>query len=112
MVVARSGRVFKVLIKGKVETMTADCVRLAHIERTPENEQPRQSTTAKRPTAKIHEPQTAVLGKRSTTIKTLAVYIFIVILLIFRYELVLLGRRVVNRNFTISAVEVTTSIVL
>ena len=36
------------------------------------------------------------------------VYIFIVIMLIFWYELVLLGPRVVTRKFTISAVEVTT----
>ena len=43
-VVARSGRVFKVLIKGKVETVTAGRVKPAHIERTPEDEQTRQST--------------------------------------------------------------------
>ena len=71
-VVARSGRVFKVLIKGKVETVTADRVKTVHIERMPENEQTRQCTaiskpTALRPTAKIHEPQTAVVGKRNTT---------------------------------------------
>ena len=35
-------RVFKVLIKGKVETVTADRVKLAHIERTPENGRTRQ----------------------------------------------------------------------
>ena len=74
-VVAKSGRVFKVLIKGKVETVTADRVKPAHIERTPENEQTRQSTamsrtTAQWPTAKIHESQTAVVGKRSTTTST------------------------------------------
>ena len=74
-VVARSGRVFKVLIKGKVETVTADRVKPAHIERTPENEQTRQSTamsrtTAQWPMAKIHESQTAVVGKRSTTTST------------------------------------------
>ena len=34
-VVARSGRVFKVIIKGKFETVTADRVKPAHIERTP-----------------------------------------------------------------------------
>ena len=60
-IVARSGRVFKVLIKGKVETVTAERVKPAHIESTPKNEQTRQSTamsktTAKRPTAKIHKP--------------------------------------------------------
>ena len=38
-VVARSGRVFKVLIKGKVETVTADRVKPVHIERSPEDEQ-------------------------------------------------------------------------
>ena len=37
-VVARSGRVFKVLIKGKVETVTVDRVKPAHIERTPEDD--------------------------------------------------------------------------
>ena len=40
-VVARSGRVFKVLIKGKVETLTADRVKPALIERTPENKHTR-----------------------------------------------------------------------
>ena len=74
-VVARNGHVFKVLIKGKVETGTADRVKPGHIERMAENEQPRQSTvmsktTAKRPTAKFHEPQTALVGKRSTTTST------------------------------------------
>ena len=74
-VVARSGRVFKVLIKDKVETVTADRVKPAHIERTPEDEQTRQSTvmsktTAIRSIAKIHEPQTAVGGKRSTATST------------------------------------------
>ena len=74
-VVARSGRVFKVLIKGKVETVTADRVKPAHIERTPEEEQTRQSTamsktTAIRPMAKILEPQSAVVGKRSTATST------------------------------------------
>ena len=63
------------LIKDKVETVTADRVKPAHIKRTPENEQPRQSTamsktTAERPTAKNHEPKTAVVGKRSTTTST------------------------------------------
>ena len=41
---ARSGRVFKVLIKSKVETVTADSVKPVHIERTPENERTRQLT--------------------------------------------------------------------
>ena len=73
-VVVRSGRVFKVLIKGKVETVTADYVKPAHSEHTPENERTRQPTatptlkpTASQPTAKIHEPRMAVVGKQSTT---------------------------------------------
>ena len=40
------------------------------------------------------------------------IVMFIVITLIFWYESVLLGRRVVYRKFTISVVEVTTSIVV
>ena len=53
--------------------MTAHHVKPAHIERTPENEQTRQwtaiskPTARSQPTAKIHKPQTAVVGKRSTT---------------------------------------------
>ena len=74
-VIARSGRVFKVLIKGKVETVTADRVKPAHIECTPEDEQTRQSTAMSKTTAiwpmvKIHLPQTAVVGKRSTATST------------------------------------------
>ena len=76
-VVARSGRVFKVLIKGKVEMVTADRVKPAHIERTPKNEHTRQSKataiskpTALQPMAKIHEPQMVVVDKRSTTTST------------------------------------------
>ena len=41
-VVTRSGRVLKVLIKGKVEMVTADRVKPAHIECTPEDELTRQ----------------------------------------------------------------------
>ena len=49
--------------------MTADRVKPAHIERTPEDEKTRQSTemsktTSIRPMAKILEPQTAVVGKK------------------------------------------------
>ena len=73
-IVTRSGQVFKVLIKGKVETVTADHVKPAHIEGTPENERTMQPTatptlepTASQPTAKIHEPRTAIVGKQSTT---------------------------------------------
>ena len=55
--------------------MTADRVKPAHNERTPEDEQTRQSTamsktTAIRPMAKIHEPQTAVVGKKSNATST------------------------------------------
>ena len=55
--------------------MTADRVKPAHIERRPEDEQTRQSTTmakttAIQPMAKIHEPQTAVVGKRNTATST------------------------------------------
>ena len=71
-VVARSGRVFKVMIKGKVETVTADRVKPVHIERKPENECTRQcraTTTSKptvsKPTVKVREPRTAVVGARS-----------------------------------------------
>ena len=49
-VVARSGRVLKVLIKGKVETVTADRIKPAHIERTPE-ELTGQSTAMSKTTA-------------------------------------------------------------
>ena len=73
-VVARSGRVFKVIIKGKVETMTADRVQPAHIECKPENnytEQhratPMSKPTASKPPAKISVPRTAVLRARTTT---------------------------------------------
>ena len=58
-----------------VETVTADRVKRAHIEHTSEDCQTRQSTamsktTAIRPMAKIHEPQTAMIGKRSTATST------------------------------------------
>ena len=68
------GQVFKVLIKGKVETVTADRVKPAHIESTPEDEQTRVDNRPRcqklRPVAKIHEPQTALVGKRSTATAT------------------------------------------
>ena len=58
------------LIKGKVETVTADRVKTAHIERTLKDECTRQSKatlilkpTALQPTAKIHEPRTVVVDK-------------------------------------------------
>ena len=55
------------LIKGKVETVTADRVKPAHIERTPENEQTRQSTVMSKTTAKRTSDRR---GKRSTTTST------------------------------------------
>ena len=58
-VVARSGQVFKVMIKGKVETVTADRVKPAHIKRKPENDRTQQHKVtlkskpmASKPTAK------------------------------------------------------------
>ena len=73
-VVARSGRIFKVLIKGEVETVTADHVKTAHIENKPENEcisQCRATTTSKpkasKPTVKVSESRMAVVGARSPT---------------------------------------------
>ena len=53
--------------------MTADRTKPAHIERTPEDEQTRQSTVMSktiRPMAKIPKPQTALVGKRSTATST------------------------------------------
>ena len=54
--------------------MTADRVKPAHTKRTPENERTRQpkatptlKPTASQPTAKIYEPRSAVVDKRSTT---------------------------------------------
>ena len=65
---------FKVMMKGKVETVTADCVKPAHIERKPENDStqqhkvaPKSRPTASKPTAKTREPPTAILRVRSTT---------------------------------------------
>ena len=73
-VVARSGRVLKVMIKGKVETVTADHVKPAHIKHKPENEctiqcraTPSSKPMASKPQAKFREPQTAVVGARSPT---------------------------------------------
>ena len=69
-VVARSGRVFKELIKDKVETVTADRVKPAHIERTTGQSTAMSKTMAMRPMARILEPQTTVVGKRSTATST------------------------------------------
>ena len=73
-VVARSDRVFKVMIKGKVEKVTADCVKPAHIERKPENDSTEKNRVtqkskpmALKPTTKTHEPWTTVSRARSTT---------------------------------------------
>ena len=65
---------FKGVIKGKVETVTADRVKPAHIEHKPENDSTQQhkatlksKPTASKTTAKTHEPQTVVVRARSTT---------------------------------------------
>ena len=58
-VIAGSGRVFKVMIKGKVEMVTADRAKPAHFERKRENDSiqqhkatPKSKPTASKPTAK------------------------------------------------------------
>ena len=65
---------FKVMIKGKVETVTADRVKPAHIKRKPENDSthqhkaiPKSKPTASKPRAKTREPRTAVVKACSTT---------------------------------------------
>ena len=65
---------FKVMIKGKVERVMADRVKLAHIERKPENVSTQQhrvtaksKPTASKPTAKTREPRPAVARARSIT---------------------------------------------
>ena len=69
-VVARSGQV---MIKGKVEPVTADRVKPAHIERKPENDYtkshkatPTSKPTASKLPAKTSVPRTAMVGARST----------------------------------------------
>ena len=61
-------------IKSKVETVTADRVKPAHIKRKPENDSTQQhkattksKPTASKPTAKTREPRTSVARARSTT---------------------------------------------
>ena len=65
---------FKVMIKGKVETVTADRVKPTHIKRKPENDYTKQykatptsKPTASKPPAKTSVPRTAAVGARSTT---------------------------------------------
>ena len=65
---------FKIMMKGKVETVTAGRVKPAHIERKSENDStqqnkvtPKSKPMALKPTAKTHEPRTAVARARSTT---------------------------------------------
>ena len=72
-VVSRSGRVFKILQKGKVELVTADCVKPAHIEPEPEpgitqkrQMQPKSLPTANKPAAIARKPRTARAPSRST----------------------------------------------
>ena len=69
-VVARSGRVFKIMMKSKVETVTAGRVKPAHIERKSENDStqqnrvtPKSKPMASKPTAKTPEPRTALLRR-------------------------------------------------
>ena len=71
-VVSRSGRVLEILMKGKVGTVTADCVKPAHIEREPEtcSSQPRQSQhkpkfTTKMPAVIAREPRVARARSRT-----------------------------------------------
>ena len=64
---------FKVMIKSKVETVTADRLKPAHIELKPENDYTKQhkaTTTSKymplKPPAKTSVPRTAAVRARST----------------------------------------------
>ena len=73
-VVARSGRVFKVMIKGKVGTVTAYPVKPVHIECKPENDSTQQhkatlksKSSVSKPTTKTLEPRAAVVRACSTT---------------------------------------------
>ena len=65
---------FEVMMKGKVETVTAEHVKRAHIERKPENDSTQQHKAtlkskpmASNPTAKTCMPRIAVVRARSTT---------------------------------------------
>ena len=69
--VSKSGRVFKILLKGKVETVTADCVKPSHIDREPEpgttqkhQIQPRSLPSANKPAAIAWK---ALYGPSTTT---------------------------------------------
>ena len=70
-VIARSGRVFKVMISGKVETVTADRVKPAHIERKPENNSTQQNrvTQKSKPTASKPTATSDGRSKSPTTSK-------------------------------------------
>ena len=64
----------KIPMKGKVETITADRVKPAHIEREPETcstqkrqMQPKPISTAKKPAAIAHKPRTARVRSRCMT---------------------------------------------
>ena len=68
-VVARCGRVFKVMIKNKVETVTAD--RVKPVPETDYTKQHKATTTSKptdsKPPAKTNVPRMAAVGAHSTT---------------------------------------------
>ena len=72
-VVLRSSRVFKILQKGEVETVTADRVKPVHIEREPEpgttqkrQMQPRSLPTVNKPAVIARKPRTVRARSRST----------------------------------------------
>ena len=65
-VVSRSGRVFKILQKGKVEEVTADRIKPVHIESEPERGttqkrqmQSKSLPTANKPATTARKPRTA-----------------------------------------------------
>ena len=59
-VIAKSGRVIKILMKGKVETVTIDLVKPAHFEREPESGKITQRQTKLKPTT----PKPAAIARR------------------------------------------------
>ena len=74
MVISRSGRVIKILMKGKVETVTVDLVKPAHFEREPESGHttPRQTnhkpkSTTPKPAAIARKPGKDQARSSSTT---------------------------------------------
>ena len=72
----RSGRVIKILMKGKVETVTVDHVEPAHFEREPESgtttrrqSKPKPKSTTPKPAAITRKPRK--VRERSSSITTL-----------------------------------------